>query len=79
MRESLLYSSQDMDGSEIVISEIYCFLDLFFICLLEYLTYYYNSEAYVAFSVLDSGNNEMQDNCRDRQGFGIRCSFLSLH
>ena len=68
-----------MDGSDIVISDIYCFLDLFFICRLGYLTYYYNLEAYDAFSVLDSGNNEMQDNCRDRQGFGIRWTFLSLH
>ena len=68
-----------MDVSEIVISEIYCFLDLFFICFLGYLTYYYNSEAYVAFSVLDSSNNEMQDSCIHWQGFGIRWSFLSLH
>ena len=68
-----------MDGCEIVISEIYRFLDLFFMCLLGYLTYCNNSEAYVAFSVLDSSNNEMQDSCRDRQGIGIRCSFLSLH
>ena len=75
----MLYSSQDVDGKEIVISEIFFFLDLIFICLLGYLTYYYYLEAYVAFSVLDSGNNELQDNCGDRQGFGIRCSFLSLH
>ena len=55
------------------------FLIFFFICLLGYLTYYYNSEAYVAFSVLESSNNEMQDSCRDRQGFEMHCSFLSLH
>ena len=67
-----------MLGIEIVISEICCFLDCF-ICLLGYLTYYYNSEAYVAFSVLDSNNNEMQDSCKDRQGFGIRCSLVYPH
>ena len=58
-----------MDGSEIVISEIYCFIDIFY-AFLNILHITSTHKAYVAFTVLDSGNNEMQDSYRDRQGFG---------
>ena len=59
-----------MDGSEIVISEIYCFIDFFLYAFLDILHITTTHKPYAAFIVLDSGNNEMQDSYRDQQGFG---------
>ena len=50
-----------MDGSEIVISEIYCVIDFFLYAFLDILHITTTHKAYAAFTISDSGNNEMQD------------------
>ena len=59
-----------MDGSEIVIFKIYCFIDFFLYAFLHILHITKTHIVYATFTVLDSSNNEMQDSYRDRQGFG---------
>ena len=50
-----------MDGSEIVISEIYCVIDFFLYAFLDILHIRTTHKAYAAFTISDSGKNEMQD------------------